>query len=642
MKNVVENDQLARERAVRHLGLTALLLWAASTYRQSLPYPFYGAMWAGLLSLVCLVSGWLVALEKPLTRAEALALAACWTFALWYVVRWAVAGAPAVGADNVITVIVWCGWVFAGATLSRLLQSIGLTETPDAKESRFGHPLDWALAMLGLLGAMYASHAALQYFVLYDQHLAELQASIGNRAPTPLEMGLLHHFRIKRVASIWGDPNALGGFCALAVGAWWYLGRRAALVRWRMLIRLAAWGGAAFCVGAIILSRSRGALLDLIAMTLILLALRLRARRWPSGLATLPFLAILFLGTADQHGSADAPSRARWWRSDTVQERFHYAQVGWGILKKNPVFGAGPGCVEVHFGQLKTSEARESKYLHNWALQIAAEVGLIGLLLYAAALGSVGARLWSQRRAFPLQTSFLLALIGAFLVDSSIQLSFNQRELMATFGGLCGLAVGLGAPTPQAAKYSGAWNGTIAWMSVALALGLALIAVPRSMTLGFRQIAQDALEGQDLHLARTYLEKALRWQDDDHGSFVMLAAASAQSGDLAGAERALRRAIEIAPWSASCHAQLAEILEQEGRLHEAEQTLRRALRLYPTKAEYWRQLAEFLERRGRIAEAAQAAKRAAELSYLTPERDRALYERLSTLAGAKETTAPNP
>ncbi|MCX7624751.1 MAG: tetratricopeptide repeat protein, partial [Candidatus Sumerlaeaceae bacterium] len=273
---------------------------------------------------------------------------------------------------------------------------------------------------------------------------------------------------------------------------------------------------------------------------------------------------------------------------------------------------------------------RESKYLHNWALQIGAETGLIGLSLFAATIVLVFKCLSYNRRTFYDEASVLAALMVMFLIDSLVELSFNQRELMATFGACCGLAIGLHefGESRDKCKSLVCRNILIAAMTFLIGLAVALVALPRAMQCGFLEMAEGTLETGEDTLAQGYLKQAQFWGRRDAKTYILGAALARQSADAALEEQALRRALELTPWSASLHVQLAEVLERCGKLSEAEQLLRRAVELYPTKAEHWHELACFLERQGRIPEAYEAARKAVEYSYLYPERDRALLRRI--------------
>lgn len=620
-------------RMTRSLGTLALLLWATSCYKQSLPYPFLGTVWAGVLALLCFVTGWLVLIDfVPIPLDKRPLIGAC-AFTLWMTARWIADGSPVVGIENVITVLTWCAWLFVATHLASLTRVVvGSHSQRSAKSAVLFFPL----LALGILAGLFALHAILQYFVLYDRQLAELRASIGNRAATPLEMGLIHHFQLKRVASVWGDPNAFGCFCALGLGAAYFLWREAKAISRPLFPRSLAGAIALVCGIGILLSGSRGALLDVLVLLIIIVA----SHRWtqPRRIAAVSLGIILCaLSSASSPADQTQPMASSWWRrSDTIRERIHYAEIGWKIFLSAPVVGAGPGSVEKYYGRLKPAEARESKFLHNWLLQIAAETGIIGVLLYCATILSLLKAVVSLRKESPSSMSILAALIVTFLVDSFFELSFNQRELMATFGLLGGLGVGA-APAPPATREDNQRGGRwlLVLMSFTLGLLLALVAVPRSLANGFRQLAESKLEARDFTGSEEVLRRALQWSRKDPASLALYGELLRQMNDFSGAEQSFRHALQSAPWSAVIRLQLADTLKSLGKFDEAEKLLRAAIALYPTKAEYWHELALFLESRGRLPEALEAAEKACQFSYLYPERDQALKRRLKEKLQAK-------
>jgi tetratricopeptide (TPR) repeat protein len=82
-----------------------------------------------------------------------------------------------------------------------------------------------------------------------------------------------------------------------------------------------------------------------------------------------------------------------------------------------------------------------------------------------------------------------------------------------------------------------------------------------------------------------------------------LGVALAESGQLAEAEQALRRALQMAPNVAQIHFNLAVTLEQQVRLDDAARSYRRALALEPNHADAWLNLGNVLMDLDHLAEA---------------------------------------
>ncbi|MCX7625331.1 MAG: O-antigen ligase family protein, partial [Candidatus Sumerlaeaceae bacterium] len=344
-------------RVIGALAALALILWAGSCYKQSLPYPFYGALWAAVLALLAFVTAWLILIQPLYNKANFFALCCAFGFAVWMVLRWVAEGAPTVGIENVITVVTWCAWLFVSAHLLRLrlCGAIASASSPLPRHSSLLSPI---FASVAAVASLFALHAILQYTVIYDYQLQQLRASIGARTPTPLEMGLIHHLEIKRVASVWGDPNAFGCFCVFGVGASYYLWRGARRTKAGWALRASSVAASLLCMTGIILSGSRGALLDVLVLAGVLAGFYMR-RSLFLGVLILPVIFGVHGGhaveTASPHEKQTPPT---WWaRSDTIRERVYYAQVGWAIFRQAPLTGAGPGCVEMLYARLKPAQA---------------------------------------------------------------------------------------------------------------------------------------------------------------------------------------------------------------------------------------------------------------------------------------------
>lgn len=637
-------------RAARAIGALVLVLWAAAIVRPAQAYPFAGVVWTSLLAILCVLGGWLVTLTRAKARVTP-PLALGISFVAWAWARWALGGFHPLGVENVVTFFTWAAWFFVAATTACFF--VEANTSPDGDRQRAVEKLSlWALGALAVLATAFAWHALLQYTVLYDQALARLRQEIGSRPPTPLELGLMHHFRLKRVASVWGDPNAFGCFCAMGLVGWWSLWRTSRQSRLSRLVAACAATGAVACAVGIVLSGSRGAVVDTLVAGVAIWAFGKRSRgaRVTASILLLVALgAIRDKGVAADTGSPPSSPPVRSWfqRSDTIRERLHYAEVGWQLWCRSPWIGSGVGGVEMAYGRLKPPAARETKYLHNWFLQIAAELGIVGLLVYGAFLAAVARSVLLCRLApVPVQQAFL-ALFVLFLVDSSIQLSFNERELMMTFAALCGLAVATRASEPvQGAPETTRWGPLLLAGGMLLAGALSILAIPRGLGAGYAQIAKDALEVDDLTAAQTALKRALHWQPRDPNMWSLQAALAARRGELAQAETATRRALAFYPESASLHAQLADLALRRNNLLDAERFARAAIERYPTKAEYWRLLARVLEREGRLQEASAAAKRAMAFNQDDKETDRALVARierqLRQASPHRETTTTEP
>ena len=184
------------------------------------------------------------------------------------------------------------------------------------------------------------------------------------------------------VGGLFGNPNDLAlnmvAFLPLAFALMQDRGARPAL-------RLVALIGAPAMAMAIIFSKSRGGTMGLIGMLLVLLYQMRRIRPGVTiavivaCLATIPLLPSSFTGRMSSvFNSEQDPTGSREARKQLLREAA-------AAFQNNPLFGLGAGQF-VNYNPDGRQEAwRET---HNSFLQVAAELGLIGLLVFLMILSS--------------------------------------------------------------------------------------------------------------------------------------------------------------------------------------------------------------------------------------------------------------
>lgn len=194
-----------------------------------------------------------------------------------------------------------------------------------------------------------------------------------------------------------GNPNDVGSFlvpCFIAALAWLLASRSIAV---RVLL-----GGALLAIGSgIFYSRTRGAMLGVAAGVAAMAVVRWR-RAAALRLVALAIIAALALATyqpiVDRLFATEIEALA--------SGRIVAFAAAWAMFTDAPVFGVGPGCFayayfdyasKVYPSMLEYAIAGKQFIFgeaHNDHLQILAETGLIGYLLFVAALGSLGAMSW--------------------------------------------------------------------------------------------------------------------------------------------------------------------------------------------------------------------------------------------------------
>ncbi|PSR17691.1 hypothetical protein C8255_11250 [filamentous cyanobacterium CCP3] len=315
-----------------------------------------------------------------------------------------------------------------------------------------------------------------------------------------------------------GHHNFVGGYFALMVP----LAVAAAIAAqgWMRGVWIATTG---LLLAALYVSGSRGALLGLVvwlgATWLIRLTRIKPNHRWRWGLAGIAGAIAVGLILASNPrirawlstgGLADGPTLDRWFM----------LRLGGNILRDRPLVGVGPGVMSRVSNLYRPIEAGAGldhiQQLHNTPVQIAGELGLLGLVVVLAGMVLV-LRLWIRLWRQPLEPTdrALLGGIGGSLLAYGVSsLSDYQLENIPITGVLLGLMVLLlalgGSYLPQATPV-GADGQQRGYLAVALWLGLLLsIWLPFTLTVAYGALANRAFYSQQLNLADTRWYKAYR------------------------------------------------------------------------------------------------------------------------------------
>ena len=225
--------------------------------------------------------------------------------------------------------------------------------------------LVWPLAGVTIAASLVALYA------VYQWHFGD-----------PLGVGFLTDTGalVSRVSAGFGHPNQLGGFLVLLVP--YVIAAAMLLPRARPLVV----AGLLLCVFGIYLSFSRGSLLGLAVVPFFFLPKRRVLPLAPLlGLLVLAFAPDLLrerIGTLTEHG-AELSSRADIWTT------------AWQVWLANPLLGVGPGGFADAYASapvagkqfLPATIFEAPPHAHNVVLQMLAELGLAGLLSFAAVVG---------------------------------------------------------------------------------------------------------------------------------------------------------------------------------------------------------------------------------------------------------------
>jgi O-antigen ligase len=194
-------------------------------------------------------------------------------------------------------------------------------------------------------------------------------------------MNIVEGGRVQGTGGLFGNPNDM----ALNMIAFLPLAVMLALGQSRRVLRLLALAGIPAITAAVIFSKSRGGTVGLIAMLLVLVYQigRLRptvaAAVIAASFATIPMLPDSFTSRMSSIFNADEdPTGSREARKTLLRE-------GYQAFLEHPAVGLGAG----QFMNYRTDDRQAPwRETHNAVLQVAAELGVGGLLAFVVIIGS--------------------------------------------------------------------------------------------------------------------------------------------------------------------------------------------------------------------------------------------------------------
>jgi len=487
------------------LGLGLLAAYGAWDPSSARPYADIKWMLASFAMVLALAfAAWNI--RRPPSRLP-LTLVLLAGFVFWTVASLSWVKAPAIGLADA------AGWVtvLSAAALGWLMTI----------RTNGGRPLVAAFALAGVLNGIAALvQAAAQGW------------AAGGMPPESSLVGFV------------GYHNALAASLLLTLP---FLALSFAESRGRL--RWSAVLGFLLVAGALVLCRSRAALLGFVLQSAFLAPLLLpsRSRGGPmrilEGVAAAALLAatsILWLGTPEG-GMRDRTVEDL---SGRISGRNLVWRASAGMIREQPVLGTGVGGVAYHVmeAQGRIFEREDpadflpvtdlTRYAHNEVLHAAVETGLFGALLFATALLWIGWRLWNGGRGMSgtdgrLRRCLLAAGAGVF---PAVMLDF-PFHLPATAVGIAvvlGMASGLeqeprrGLPTRYllpllaAAALAAAWGFGSQWLS-GRALSEASEREPRGSSgvegLYDRAIKLSLCEGEPAMMKGVFLMEHGRWEE---------------------------------------------------------------------------------------------------------------------------------
>jgi O-antigen ligase len=247
-----------------------------------------------------------------------------------------------------------------------------------------------------------------------------------------------------RVNSLFFDPNIYGRFLAivmLLLAAWLLWARRQREVVAGALLLAVLWGG-------LVLTFSQSSFTALLVGLAILGAMRWSVR-WAlilSGAALVVAVGIVALAPGAVHlelGNSKSADKATSGRYDLIKG-------GLKLFKREPLVGQGSGSFAREYRRAEhVSPERAASASHTIPVTVAAEQGVIGLVVYLALLAAALARLFRGARRVPERAAVAAAFV-ALVAHSMMYAAFLEDPLTWTLLG-AGTAMALWAAVREPA-----------------------------------------------------------------------------------------------------------------------------------------------------------------------------------------------
>lgn len=249
------------------------------------------------------------------------------------------------------------------------------------------------------------------------------------------------------------------------------------------------------------------------------------------------------------------------WEKNTGRVRAWDWWVGYEIWKDHPLTGVGLGGYKIAFVPYKAdflATPRGAAYdfpiaraaqAHNEYVQIAAELGIVGIVVLLVGVALILYYLWRRLSALDdgglrLELMLLTAGLTAVFVHAGVSFPWHLPASSVAFVAILGLAFSrrYGGPGALAVRL----KGTAMKMAVAgtLAVGLAVSVIAVRDLVADRNLAagKTALYLGNLPRAKALLERAVALDFCPRHSLYWMGVAHVQAGDLEAAQAAFRRA----------------------------------------------------------------------------------------------------
>lgn len=519
-------------------------------------------------------------------------------------------------------------------------------------------------------------YAIYQYVWGFSRLYEELKWQENFLGMDRIGWGILHALKEKRVFASFGNANVFGGFLAMAFP---FLLASVAQQR-RTWLRLALVLQIILTCVVLYLTKSRGGILcTVLAIFLTLLLLNKQFIRQHAKTIRLAFLcgivlAFLLAGML-MRAAAQAPSEEtrssalvqRLANLTTIRERLFYLRIGMQMIPRAPFWGSGLGAYGVLYPQYRIPDAQETKYVHNFAVQLWIETGLIGLLVFLIfALGVLmrGMRIY-LRTEDKSHASLLIPLIVAyvvFLLNGLIEYTFYVREIFLDWCLIGGVIIGTSAiltrtapsapvqrqdKTPEGLGLAARGKAGIPPMFFFALMWLVFLPsnfIRPNMASFYAYHGDQAVREDNKARALMLYRRAYSWDPANSLYAARVGRTQFDLGEFDAGILKMKRALQLNPYSASLRDELAQAYHRLLQYPEAIRYEQEAVRCYPLHPLYHYHLSLLYEEIGDT----DAAVHEAEQALIVESPFHALYEnhlkRLSEKlkeGKSRDNTSPN-
>lgn len=216
--------------------------------------------------------------------------------------------------------------------------------------------------------------------------------------------------------------------------------------------------------------------------------------------------------------------------------RFYFWSAAWDGFRADPWLGSGAGTYEQYWLQHRPFDGK-IRDAHSLYAETLAELGLVGMLLLAAALlvPLLAAVRAARRRFVPAAVGAYLAFVAHAGVD------WDWEMPVVVLAGLtCGFAIIVAARSPEHGATSRRVRLAVASVAVALA-AVSFVGLVGNIALSD---AADAIAASDWGKAESDAHRASRWAPWSSQPWQLLGQAKLAEGDRPAARRAFLKAIE--------------------------------------------------------------------------------------------------